>query len=691
MLLATMILASVLVFPTAATGQAQSDEEAESTITVTEIPPMATIDALLPVAVSIDTKLAPEDLEVVFRFGTRVRSSATFDRIISDQASFSLLEVITADVTRDAVGALSARIEPVVERSGRSGRGRLILTRDGVYPLSITLRAAGGGETLATTGTFVVRVTSEIIEPYRFAWIWPLYSPPPSDPTAAVDPTLADAIAPNGRLDTLASIVDQTDAQLDFAPVAETAAALVNAAEEDTTDSELALGVLGSLRGAAAKHRPISSPFAPVAPPGWDDISALAPRQYDAANETLVQTLGAEPASDVQIAFGVPVPTAALEVMRSAGATTIVVDPNAVDNADELLDDQRPFRFEENKEVTGVVTDPSLRADFDSQEGPTAAAQRLVARLALRYFESPSRPRGAVLVPALDWSPSRALLSETLGRIGAAPFVTSSTIAELVTTTTSDQPDVKTASLSDPFAHPGPDESVRYGEVHDAYARFGAYKSIFPSGRAPRQTEIESLGLQSVDSTLISSGASTTYIAAIDNAMRNVLDSVRMPRDQTITLTGQSATLPISIQNDSGEPIVVVLELASDDVMFPEGATQELTVPPVAFSAEVPVRTPGTGSFDIEVRLSSVDGALTIDATQITVRATAVNGVAVALSVGSLAFLAIWWVVVAHRRRRKGKHAVEHVPARHGTADSAATPGASRQTRRSPSLDEPSP
>jgi len=69
-------------------------------------------------------------------------------------------------------------------------------------------------------------------------------------------------------------------------------------------------------------------------------------------------------------------------------------------------------------------------------------------------------------------------------------------------------------------------------------------------------------------------------------------------------------------------------------------------------TVRVAVETRGSGRSPVQLTVTTADG-LSVGSTQITVRSTFVSGVGVFLTVGAIAFLALWWGWDIHRRRKK--------------------------------------
>ena len=136
--------------------------------------------------------------------------------------------------------------------------------------------------------------------------------------------------------------------------------------------------------------------------------------------------------------------------------------------------------------------------------------------------------------------------------------------------------------------------------------------------------------------------------------MHGYLNQVEVQPPSTITITSSKAQIPISFKNDSDDDIAVHLQLQGDRLLFPEGATRDLTLPRHRnTTVRVAVETRGSGTVPVILTVTTPDGLQIGQPTKIKVRSTFVSGVGVFLTVGAIVFLAIWWGWDIHRRRKK--------------------------------------
>ena len=108
----------------------------------------------------------------------------------------------------------------------------------------------------------------------------------------------------------------------------------------------------------------------------------------------------------------------------------------------------------------------------------------------------------------------------------------------------------------------------------------------------------------------------------------------------------------------------VQIRFESEKLEFPSGAVPAeagcrqsaagfaCTLPPRNTTIRFPVVTRASGTFPLQMTVTSEDGNLALGSARYTVRSTAVSGVGIFLTIGAGIFLAIWWLTHWRRSRR---------------------------------------
>jgi hypothetical protein len=96
--------------------------------------------------------------------------------------------------------------------------------------------------------------------------------------------------------------------------------------------------------------------------------------------------------------------------------------------------------------------------------------------------------------------------------------------------------------------------------------------------------------------------------------------------------------------------------LASSKLTFPDGAESVVTVDPPGDTTVFAALARSTGTFPVQVRVTSPDRDVVFHSGELTVRSTAANLPALVLTAGGAVFL-VGWSARQLRRRRKGREA----------------------------------
>ncbi len=147
------------------------------------------------------------------------------------------------------------------------------------------------------------------------------------------------------------------------------------------------------------------------------------------------------------------------------------------------------------------------------------------------------------------------------------------------------------------------------------------------------------------------------YLRGADKLLKGITAKVRGPKGQRVTLTSRRATIPISLLNATGRPLQVRVRLESDQLRFLDGAERFVTLASQNTTERFRVESRTTGAFPLEITVTSPDGLLKINRSELTIRSTVVSGVGAVLTAGAGLFLLVWWGndLRRSRRRRSGR------------------------------------
>jgi hypothetical protein len=546
------------------------------------------------------------------------------------------------------------------------------IPNSGVYPLEVDLRN-GNDESLAH---FVTHVVVEPVatdgaltfgSPLQVAWVWPLRADPAyvGNPAyGGVDPTTLEDLKPTGRLGRQAAqLTANTDVQLTLAPSPETLDAWNTLAAKNP---DLAAGA-AAIRSAGLRNQVLTGPFVPLDLPSIlrSGLGGAVSPELSRGVTTLETFFGAHLDPSTALPGHLDLPS--LQLLLNASARQLVLDGAQLTQANEKFTPAHPFKMlavpgDESSAVTVVATDPGLEQFLTGSDPPALRAAHLLAGLSLVAGEQPSIMRGIALTNPDRWDADDTFVNAVLAGLRHNPLLHATTVAGMLdavpAATVDGEPDgAPVFRQLAPYDPPPAPVSVQ--DHQDASADRDAVARLV--GATSPQAVLADRALASSLSADWQNPegrkAARALLGSIGTSVSGFLSQIHLQQPGTITITSSRAQIPISLQNTSDQDITVHLKLQSDRLLFPDGAELDVRLPASrSTTVRVAVETRGSGQSPVQLTVTTADG-LVVGATRITVRSTFVSGVGVFLTVGAIAFLAIWWGWDIHRRRKKRSQA----------------------------------
>ena len=182
--------------------------------------------------------------------------------------------------------------------------------------------------------------------------------------------------------------------------------------------------------------------------------------------------------------------------------------------------------------------------------------------------------------------------------------------------------------------------------------RLHAYESLVGDGgslAAPLRTLLAVSASQ-----YLTTGERRELLAAVDRQASQGAAGVTLVERGRITIADRSADLPITLVNSRSAPVTVALELASDEVDFPQGSRTVFTLEPGRNDLSVPIEAKVSGRASVSVAVTTPDdaGAITLSTGTLRLRYTAAQGLGSLIAIFAVAALAAWWLRTRQRRGR---------------------------------------
>ncbi len=524
------------------------------------------------------------------------------------------------------------------------------VTVQGVYPIRVVLRERDTGD--AVYDSFVTHI---VYAPANPSWVpldvavvLPVHAPPATTPDGSLR-LARDARTNLAALGPVLAAVPRVP--LTLSPTPETLDALKAAA--DAPQGDLDALVLQQLAAGAAGRQVLASHYVPTdlsamlaANLGWETEAQLA-----RGRDTVAQTLGVPRPDNATRALYDQIDEGALNHLKDRQPDPVkrLIVPERYLNPTGLnIALTQPFELDGGG-ISGLLADGALASHFDrAADQPVLSAYHLLADLAVLFFDGPeTERRGVAVLPDRAWPASPRFLNTVLTGLTVSPVLDAAT-TDTIFNAVRPRPGLR-IGLAPRLAPP---DALDERAVLDARRRGQSVRELLPND-APALDRYErtllasqSIGLGPLERRALRVGAAEQLDAKL--AMINLPDTL------SITLTARRGEIPVTIGNDTGQPVEALLVIQSDRMGFPGGERRLVKLDRPNTTERILVEARSSGLFPVTVILLSPDGRLELGRTSVKVRSTATSGVGIALSVGAAGFLAVWWV--RHSRgRRSGK------------------------------------
>jgi len=321
------------------------------------------------------------------------------------------------------------------------------------------------------------------------------------------------------------------------------------------------------------------------------------------------------------------------------GYRTLLVDPDVLTETVGQSFAPPPVVTLNGADAQAVRPDPEVAALAASHTAdPRLAAQAALGELAAIYFEFPGTPgRGAAVTFPEAPSYPPAFFTSFATLISGSPWLRTVTATQLVSLTP--QPETQTlAARTFPHLSPAYVEQLR-----GAKQRLARFEQTFADPRLASRLR-DQLLLTEGQTFVPNPGLGARFIAGVRGRIQGLYHRVRLDGAPLYTLTSPSGKIQVYVDNEAGQPATVVVRLISDHhLLFPEGDARTVTIP---VGHATPIHALGTGRFQVKVQIETVAAIPHPDLiaeSELIVRSTAYNRVALILTIGAAVFLLVWW------------------------------------------------
>ncbi|WP_343241449.1 MULTISPECIES: DUF6049 family protein [unclassified Streptomyces] len=589
-----------------------------------------------------------------------------------------------ADIPSGASSAFSLKV-PV---------SALELGTDGVYQLGVTLNGQTADEAynhvLGIQRTFLPWYAKGEAKPTQFTFLWPLADRPhlavrsdTDDQQSPIflDDDLAADLAPGGRLQELVELgktlpitwVVDPDllATVDFM----TRSYRVLGPDGDVahttpgTGTENAKQWLNDLKSATAGHEVVSLPFgdtdiASIAHHGKDVPATLGHLKTatDLGVRTVDTILGLEPTSNVAWPADGAVDPSIVDIATAGGADKLIARSDSfgeTGSLDYTPTSARPISGGTTAVVSDAVLSKAFTGDMTSASASTLAVQEFLSQTLMITMQAPTKQRSIVVAPQRMPTASQAQeMAQGIAAVGHSPWAQTISF------------DAATKAPADPAANhkvPGtsayPDylrkqeiSTSAFQDIQRTQGQLNGFTVIL--SRKDRVTvPFTAAVLRSMSNAWRGDpiGASL-FRNSIGSYLTDLMGSVHILDKTNLTLSGRSATIPVTVKNELGQA-VTGLELrltSSAQIRLDVGDPQPVTVEGGhTRSLKFPTKAGANGLAQVTAQLYTKDGVKYGDPISFNVKVTSITDTVMLVIAGGLLLLALAGVKMYNQRKRK--------------------------------------
>lgn len=500
---------------------------------------------------------------------------------------------------------------------------------DGVYPLRITVRSATGVSSLVTLVTYAAPSES----PLRVAWV------------------LRVAGRANGLPHAIAALAGVASHPAVPLSVDVEGSTVLDALTTHAPGTAHAVSLLAAAVSVRA-HELVDEPFvdANMGALYASGLGTELTRQY-ALDEVALKLAGIQtaPSRTVAVATGPQTPTMAT-ADASVGVDRLIVDGDALQaNPADTLSWGAPFTLAgTTAPVVALSNDDDLASISDGAgTDPGLSAAQFLGELAFLHFEQPDLPdaRVVTVVTTLTRDVPTAFVDAVLRGLASSPVlapVTASEAFDDVPIGANGFPSQRALVLGASSAF----TTTTVDMIKFLRITTDGLSSAVTAGATP----IPSIEGQLLAAERVMPAARRlTLLDRVHVRLEDELGYFHVD-DGSITLTGSGASLPITVLSSAPYTVRGVLHLSSPRIAFPDGASRSVTMSASVRSVRIPAQAQTTGDIPLTVTFTTPDGRVVLARAAIIVRSTPTSVVGIALTVGAVLVLALWWIRTARRK-----------------------------------------
>lgn len=599
-----------------------------------------------------------------WQLGSRVTSRVEYETAL-DEGPGSIASAETIPLPGDLAPGASTEV-PI--RIDSSETGGIVQDDSGVYPLQLELRTAEGDQPIAAVTTAAIHIFQPPRRPVAFSWWTEVATPVAFGPDGTlIDPGFEAALGSHSgvvaQVEALAALsrASPSGAPIDVIVSPATLDQLRQAEDgyvrsdgttvpADAPAPEAAAETLDRLReiANAPGSRLHAMPFAAPRLPALQSPSLRAhlEQQWSMGDQTFEQILGEQPDPTVARPPGLAFDQGSVDLLAARGVTTILGAADSVERPPQLNDYAPPpaatLSTTSESTIELLLPDPGAQAllsDAELLTDPVRAAQVVLGELATIWKEEPVPPpdeeNGLALdvprdLPAAIWGPA-------VQRLSRAPFLDPIHAEDLPGRVLPPPP------LTELDA-PAPEGfSTAYADdLAAAGRRVAAFEAILEEPSGEVDVLRRALLYAEASQYIGNEGSGQAWIDSVNDVIDRTFSRLQPDTSRVLTFTSRSGDIPLSMGDPGDRVVNVEVVLASGRVEFLDDNERTVRLDQANQVITFPVEFKAAGPSNIDVFVVSPNGTV-ISQTRLVVRSTAVNPIALIITIGAgLVLIGLW-------------------------------------------------
>jgi hypothetical protein len=601
-----------------------------------------------------------------WQLGFRVTSRIEYETAL-DEGPGDIASAQTILLSGDLEPGASTEVPILIDSSKTGG---IMQDDSGVYPLQLELRTAEGDQPIAAVTTAAIHIFQDPRKRVLFSWWTEVATPVAFGPDGTlIDPGFESILETGGgivaQVQAIADLLAKPRSRARFDLIVSPAALdqLRQAADgyersdgQVVAESEVvprtSAETLNRLRAIVASPR-VRVHAMPFAAPRLPALLSAGLRthleeQWRLGDETFERILEERPDPAVARPPELVFDQESVDILSARGMSTILGAADSVDRPPQPNDFAPPpaaaLSTTSGVNVNLVLPDPGTQALFGDSElltDPVLAAQAVLGELATIWREQPVPEGGVVRGLALDLPSGlpAAIWGEAMERLSDAPFL-KPVYAEVLPFRVEPKPGP--AALDAPATG-----GFSGGYANDLTAtgrRVAAFGSILeePAGEIDR---LRRSLLYAEASQYIgeNEGSGRIWINSVNGVIDRTFSQLQPDTSRPLTFTSRSGTIPLRMGDPGDRVVNVKVVLASGRVEFLDDNERTVRLDQANQVITFPVEVKAAGPSNIDVFVVSPNGEAVISSSRLVVRSTAVNPIALIITIGAgLVLIGLW-------------------------------------------------